>query len=337
MMFSLPKFAEMYELLREKIRKTPLIYSDYLSELTGHEVYLKTENLQLMHSFKIRSAYGGLIPKLEVARRHGAVTSSSGNFAQSIAFAGRHLGVHITVVMMERSAPNKVEKARSLGADVVFCPNDFSKRLQIVKQLSEEQGKVLVHSFDDEGTIRGNGSLGFELLQQMPDLDVVLIPTSGGGLLAGVSAVMKQSGARARVLGVQTEAIPSLKVSLERGEPTTVTDAQTIADGLVATRPGRLNFELIRRYADGVMVVSDEEIVQAVVRLLEEDKLVVETSAAASAAALVRYNMNSSPKLKVAVVLTGGNISLRKLGELIFGHLHPEVAASIAPKLPVDL
>jgi threonine dehydratase len=246
-MFSLAKFAEMYELLREKIRKTSLIYSDYLSELTGHEVYLKTENLQLTHSFKIRSAYGGLLPKLDEARKHGAVTGSSGNFAQSIAFAGRNLGVHITVVMMERSAPNKVEKARSLGADVVFCPNDFSKRLEIVKQLSEEQGKVLVHSFDDEGTIRGNGSLGFELLEQMPDVHAVLIPTSGGGLLAGVAAVMKQSGARARILGVQTEAIPSLKVSLERGELTTVADADTIADGLVSTRPGRLNFELIRR------------------------------------------------------------------------------------------
>jgi threonine dehydratase len=317
-MFTLQAFAEMNEMLDRKIRRTPLIYSDYFSELSGHDVYLKAENLQILHSFKVRSAYGGLLPKLEAARKMGVVTSSSGNFAQSIAFAGRDLGVQVTVVMMERSAKNKVEVARRLGAEVVFCPNDFSERLEIVEKLSKEQGKLIVHSFDDEGTIRGNGTLGFDLLQQLPDADVVVIPTSGGGLLAGVSAVMKQSGSRARILGAQTEAIPSLKVSLDRGEPTTVPNAPTIADGLVGTRPGRLNFDLVKQYVDDVLLVSDDDIIQATVRLIGEDKLVVEPSGAAGVAAFVRHPIKATGRLKIVLVLTGGNVRVGKLRNFMF-------------------
>jgi threonine dehydratase len=245
-------------------------------------------------------------------------TSSSGNFAQSIAYAGKALGVRVTVVMMERSVPNKVQTARRLGAEVVFCADDFAKRLAMTERLSHEQGKILVHSFDDEGTIRGNGTLGFELLQQMLNADAVLIPTSGGGLLSGVAAVMKQSGSRAKILGVQTEAVPSLKVSFERGELTNVADAPTVADGLVATRPGQLNFPLLKQYVDDVLLVSHEEIIRAMVRLMEEDKIIVEASAAASAAALARHFASSPRKLKIILVLTGGNISLKRLCELAF-------------------
>jgi threonine dehydratase len=220
--------------------------------------------------------------------------------------------------MMERSAKNKVEVARRLGAEVVFCPNDFSERLEIVEKLSKEQGKLIVHSFDDEGTIRGNGTLGFDLLQQLPDADVVVIPTSGGGLLAGVSAVMKQSGSRARILGAQTEAIPSLKVSLDRGEPTTVPNAPTIADGLVGTRPGRLNFDLVKQYVDDVLLVSDDDIIQATVRLIGEDKLVVEPSGAAGVAAFVRHPIKATGRLKIVLVLTGGNVRVGKLRNFMF-------------------
>jgi threonine dehydratase len=327
LMFSLAEFEQTRALLRDKVRITPLVYSDALSARTGNQVYLKAENLQLTHSFKIRAAYGGLLRQLEAARAQGVVTGSSGNFAQAIAYACRELGVRVTVVMLERSAPNKVAAARTLGAEVVFCANDFSVRTATVERLCREQGKVLVHSYDDEGTIRGNGTLGFELLEQAPDADVVLVPVSGGGLLAGTAAVLKQSPAsggaggsralngRARIYGVQPEVKPSMKVSLARGEPTTVPEAVTIADGLVATRPGRLTFELAQKYAEDILLVSEEEIAEATVRLLEEEKLVVEPSGAISVAAVERHL--AGKKQKIVCVLSGGNVELARLAEMV--------------------
>jgi len=200
--FTLEDFEQARALLGGRVRETPLLFSDALSAASGHEVYLKAECFQLTHSFKIRAALGGLLPQLEEARRRGVVTGSSGNFAQGIAYAGRALGVPVTVVMLERSAPNKVEAARRLGAEIVFCPNDFAARGKTVERLSREQGKLIVHSFDDAGTIRGNGTLGFELLEQLPALDTVLVPTSGGGLLSGVAAVIKQCRPQVEVYGV---------------------------------------------------------------------------------------------------------------------------------------
>lgn len=318
-MFSLAEFEQTRAALREKVRVTPLIYSEALSRASGHEVYLKAENLQLTHSFKIRAAYGGLLPKLDEARRSGLVTGSSGNFAQAIAYAGRELGVRVTVVMLERSAPNKVEAARRLGAEIVFCENDFSVRTATVERLMREQGKVLVHSFDDEGTIRGNGTLGFELAEQLPDADAVLVPISGGGLVAGVAAVLKQSGARARIYGVQPEVNASMKVSLAKGEPTTVlpqSGTASVADGLVATQPGRLTFALAQKYVEDVLLVSEEEIVAATVARLADDKLVVEPSGAIGCAALLRY-LAGKPKQKIVIVLSGGNVELGRLTELV--------------------
>lgn len=322
LMFSLAEFEQTRALLRDKVRTTPLVYSDALSARTGNQVYLKAENLQLTHSFKIRAAYGGLLRQLVAARAQGVVTGSSGNFAQAIAYACRELGVRVTVVMLERSAPNKVAAARTLGAEVVFCANDFSVRTATVERLCREQGKVLVHSYDDEGTIRGNGTLGFELLEQAPDADVVLVPVSGGGLLAGTAAVLKQSpasggagGSRARIYGVQPEVKPSMKVSLARGEPTTVPEAVTIADGLVATRPGRLTFELAQKYAEDILLVSEEEIAEATVRLLEEEKMVVEPSGAIGVAAVERHL--AGKKQKIVCVLSGGNVELARLAEMV--------------------
>lgn len=315
-MFTLGEFEQARAALRERVRVTPLIYSDALGAASGHQVYLKAENLQLTHSFKIRAAYGGLLPELERARQHGVVTGSSGNFAQAIAYVGRELGVRVTVVMLERSAPNKVEAARRLGAEVVFCGNDFAERAAAVERIRREQGKVLVHSFDGEGTICGNGTLGFELREQLPDAELVLVPVSGGGLLAGVAAVLKQSGSRARIYGVEPEVKPSMKTSLERGEPTSVPNAATIADGLVATRPGHLTFALAQKYVDGMLAVSEEEIAEATVRLLEEEKLVVEPSGAVGAAALVRHLAGKTPSQKVVLVLSGGNVELGRLAEL---------------------
>ena len=316
-MFALKDFEQARALVGDRIRVTPLLCSDSLSVATGHEVYLKVESFQLTHSFKIRAAYGGLLPRLEEARRRGVVTGSSGNFAQGIAYAGRELGVRVTVVMLERSARYKVEAARRLGAEIVFCPNEFSERAKVVERISREQGRLIVHSFDDEGTIRGNGTLGFELLEQLPDLEAVVIPTSGGGLLAGVAAVVKQKRPQADLYGAQPEHMPSMKTSLEKGAPTYTQTRPSVADGLVAACPGRLTFPLVQRYVKDVLLVSEDEIVRAVAHLFEQEKLVIEPSGAVGVAALLRHLAGTQPRRRVVCVLTGGNVERQRLVEMV--------------------
>ncbi len=316
-MFTLKDFEETRASLRDRVRTTPLLYSDTLSALTDNRVYLKAESFQLTRSFKIRAAYGGLLPKLEEARRRGVVTGSSGNFAQAIAYAGHELGVPVTVVMLQRSAPYKVEAARQWGAEIVFSGNEFSERNALVEKIRSEQGKLLVHSFDDEGTIRGNGTLGFELLEQLPEVDVVLVPTSGGGLLAGVAAVVKQRRAEARIFGVQPENMPAMKVSLQKGQPTYTQTSPSVADGLVAALPGKLTFQLVRQYVEDVLLVPDDEIVRAVAHLLDKEKLAIEPSGAISVAALLRHLRGKLTGRNIVAVLTGGNVELARLMEMV--------------------
>lgn len=315
-MFALKDFEQARARVSARIRVTPLLYSETLSAATGHEVYLKAESFQVTHSFKARAAYGGLLPRLEEARRRGVVTGSSGNFAQGLAYAGKELGVPVTVVMLERSARYKVEAARRLGAEIVFCPNEFSERAKTVERISREQGRLIVHSFDDEGTILGNGTLAFELLEQLPALDAVIVPTSGGGLLAGVAAVIKQRRPPAEIFGAQPENMPSMKVSLQKGEPVYAETKPSVADGLVAARPGELTFALAKQYVKDVLLVSEEEIIRAVAHLFEMEKLVIEPSGAVSVAALLRYLAGAPPRRKVVCVLTGGNVERARLLEM---------------------
>ncbi|HXE74264.1 MAG TPA: threonine/serine dehydratase [Candidatus Xenobia bacterium] len=315
-MFSLKDFEETRAALRGRIRMTPLLYSDALSLLTGNQVYLKAESFQVTHSFKIRAAYGGLLPRLEEARKRGVVTGSSGNFAQAIAYAGHELSVPVTVVMLQRSARYKVEAARQWGAEIVFSGNEFSERNAVVEKIRKEQGKLLVHSFDDEGTIRGNGTLGLELLEQLPELDVVLVPTSGGGLLGGVAAVIKQQRPEALIYGVQPENMPAMKVSLQKGKPTYTQTSPSVADGLVAAQPGALTFKLAQQYVEDVLLVSEDEIRGAVAHLLDKEKLVIEPSGAVSVAALLRHLKGKLYGRNIVAVLTGGNVELGRLLEM---------------------
>ena len=316
-MFTTQEFSRTREELADRVRVTPLVRSDALTAAVGAEVSLKLESLQLTHSFKVRGAYGALLPRLEEARRCGVVTGSSGNFAQGIAYAARELGVKVTVVMLERSAPYKVEAARRLGAEIVFCPNDFSQRAQWVERIHREQGKLILHSYDDEHTIRGNGSLGFEIVEQLPDVDAVLVPTSGGGLLAGLAAVVKQLRHQVKVYGVQPENLPAMKVSLEKGERTRVEITPSMADGIVADVPGQLNFPLIQKYVDDVFLVSEEEIARAVAHLFLQEKLVVEPSGALTVAALQRYWPRGGGEKKIVAVLSGGNVQFERLVEIV--------------------
>ena len=315
--FSLENFLAVRETLRGRIFETPLRHSNALSELSGNDVYLKIESFQHTHSFKIRGAFGALLAQLEEARQRGVVAGSSGNFAQGIAYACRELEIPVKVVMLEGSAPNKMAAAKDLGAEIVTCKGDFSDRGTKVERIEKEEGRLALSSFDQEGTILGNGSLALELLEQLPEVDVVAIPCSGGGILAGVAAVVKQVRPEAAVYGVQSEENPSMRVSLTAGAPTTVPAKPTIADGLIANCPGQITFDLVQLHVEDILLVSEEEIAGAVRLLLEEDKLIVEPSGATVIAALLRNLQGMSQNKKIALVLTGGNIDEKRLTEIL--------------------
>jgi threonine dehydratase len=315
--FGLRRFEATRAELGARVRVTPLVPAEGLRASTGCSVYLKAESLQITHAFKIRAAYGALLPRLEDARKRGVVTGSSGNFAQGLAYAGRELGVPVTVVMLERSASYKVEATKRLGAEVVFCPNDFAQRPVWVERIQREQGKLALSSYDDEETILGNGSLALEIVEQCPEADVVLAPASGGGLLAGVAAVIKQRRPQAKVYGVQPEVIPAMKRSLERGEPTEVPNAESVADGIAANKPGKVTFPIIRKYVDDVLLVSEREIVEAMAHLFEQDKLVVEPAGAVAVAALRRYGNPAHAGRNIVAILSGGNVEPKRFQELV--------------------
>lgn len=311
--FSLDAFRNAAQLVWPRVRRTPLLRAAALSEATGADVWLKCETFQVTHSFKDRAAFGSVLPRLDEARRRGIATSSSGNFAQAIAYVGRELGVSVIVVMMESARPNKIAATRAYGAEVVFCPADFAEREAALERLLAETGRLKVHPYDDEYTIRGNGTLGFELLEEAGDADAIVIPHGGGGLIAGASAVLKQSGFAGRIYGVQPDRNPSFRTAFERGELVALPFATSIADGLLATKPGATGFALSRRFVDAALGVSEADIAEATVQILEDEKIVVEPSGAVAVAALQRHLAAEYRGRKVVCVLSGANATLESI------------------------
>ncbi|MBM3271132.1 MAG: threonine/serine dehydratase [Candidatus Sericytochromatia bacterium] len=314
--FSLDAFRAAADLVWPHIRRTPLLRGAALSEATGCDVWLKCETFQVTHSFKDRAAFGALLPRLAEARERGIATSSSGNFAQAAAYAGRKLGVAVTVVMMESARPNKVAATRAHGAEIAFCPPDFAPREAALDRLLAETGRLKVHPYDDEFTVRGNGTLGFELLEEAPDAAAVVIPVGGGGLIAGAAAVLKQGDFGGRIYGVQPELNPAFRSALAAGELIPQPFARSIADGLLATAPGATGFALARQYVDGALEASEAEIASATLQLFEDEKVLVEPSGAVAVAALIRDLARGYRGQKVVCVLSGANLDLAGLAEV---------------------
>ncbi len=314
--FSLDAFRAAAAQVWPRVRRTPLLPARALSEKTGCDVWLKCEIFQVTHSFKDRAAFGALLPRLAEARDRGVATSSSGNFAQAIAYAGRELGVAVTVVMMESARPNKVAATRAYGADVAFCAPDFAAREAALDRLLAESGRLEVHPYDDEHTIRGNGTLGFELLEEAGDAAAIVVPVGGGGLIAGVSAVLKQGAYSGKIYGVQPEKNPAFRTALAHGELVSQPFTASIADGLLATVPGATGFTLSRRYVDGALAVSEAEIAAATLELAEAEKILVEPSGAVAVAALLSELAPGLRGQKVVCVLSGGNLDVAGLAEL---------------------
>lgn len=307
------------EALRGVVHETPLDLSRTFSKLSGGKVYLKLENLQRTGSFKIRGAYYKIYRLGEEAKKRGVITASAGNHAQGVALASSLLGVKATVVMPENTPVSKVIATKSYGTNVnvILHGKTYDDSYRKSMELSAEGGPTFIHPFDDPDVIAGQGTVGVEILEGLGAPDVVVVPVGGGGLISGIAVALKTlAGSRVKVIGVEAEACPSVKTSLGRGEPVEVEARPTIADGILVKKPGELTLEIMEKFVDDVVLVSDREIAKAIFILLERGKILAEGAGAASLAALLSGKLDLRGKRAVFVV-SGGNIDLTLLSKII--------------------
>ncbi len=295
---------------------TPCPYSETLSVLTGARVFVKLENLQMTGSFKERGAANVLLQLSEGERRRGVVAASAGNHGLAVAYHAERLGMAAVIVMPEWAPLTKVTAARHHGAEVVLHGDNYDSAYARAREIEIERGLVFVHPFDDPRVIAGQGTLGLELLDQVPDLEAVLVPVGGGGLIGGVALALKHLKPVVQVIGVQTEEMPGMKMALEAGERVTVPAAATIADGIAVRRVGEHTLPLAQRYVDEVVTVTEEEIANAILLLLEIEKTVVEGAGAVPLAALLNKRVSLEGRT-TALLLCGGNIDVNLISRII--------------------
>jgi threonine dehydratase len=301
------------------VHRTPVLTSRVLDELAGAHLHFKCETFQRVGAFKARGAFSRLTLLTEDERRHGVVAFSSGNHAQAVALAARTLGVEATIVMPTDAPRTKLEATRAYGARIVPYERATANREEIARQIVSEKGAVLVPPFDDDAVIAGQGTLALELLEEVPDLDVVVTPCGGGGLLSGVAVVVRSKKPGARIYGVEPEAGNDMRQSFLTGSPVTIAVPKTIADSLQTTRPGDRTLPIVRALVEDVLLVSDDEIRRAMALLASRMKLVVEPGGSAASAAVFAGKVPGIAGKRVGVVLSGGNVDPARFSELIAG------------------
>jgi threonine dehydratase len=295
---------------------SPCAYSETVSRMAGARVSFKLDNLQMTGSFKERGALNKLLSLGADERARGVITASAGNHGLAVAFHAQRLGIRATIVMPRFAPLVKVSWAQRYGAEVVLTGTDFDEALAEAQRLQRERGSVFIPAFDDPYVIAGQGTLGLELLEQAPEMDAVLVPVGGGGLIGGVAVALKESGFGGRVIGVQAERLPGMKRALQAGAPVALSPASTIADGIAVRKVGDLTLPLVRRYVDDVVTVSETELAHAILLLLENEKTVVEGAAAATLAALLNRPLGLAERT-VVLVLSGGNIDMNVIARVI--------------------
>jgi threonine dehydratase len=309
---SLRDFAEARARIAPHIKRTPLLGSRQLSERTGYDVKLKAELFQRVGSYKIRGPLNKFALMPEEQKRRGVVCSSAGNHAQGVALAAQIHGIRAVVCMAENATPAKVAATRGYGAEVVLHGTIWDEANEKAKELVREQGLTYVHPFDDEQLIAGQGTLGLEIVQDWPEVDAVVVPIGGGGLISGVSMAVKSFNPNIRVIGVESSDGPAMRRSLDAGALQTI-DCRTVIDGLRVRRVGELNFSVVQRFVDDIVTLPDREIFEAMLWTWERCKLVVEGAAAAPVAALLHGLVKLPNGSRVAAVLSGGNVNLDQL------------------------
>src|SRR5205809_1543627 len=315
-MIGLSEIQAALSRIRGDIRVSACTHSDTFSGLTQNSIFLKLDNQQRTGAFKERGALNKLLTLTEDERARGVIAASAGNHAQGVAYhAGRH-GIRAQIVMPLTTPLIKVSATKGYGAEVVLHGANYDEACEEAVSRGQQLGMTFIHPFDDEVVMAGQGTMGLEILQQVPDVEAIVAPIGGGGLIAGVACAVKETNPRVRVIGVQPARLPSMKVAIAEGHPVTLSPAATIADGIAVRRAGEKTLPLIQKYVDDIVTVDEEEIANAVLLLLEREKTLAEGAGAAAIAALVNRKTSLSGK-RVAVLVCGGNIDVSLLSRIM--------------------
>lgn len=312
---SLNDLEEARRCLSKVAYKTGLVHNTTLSEMSGNSVYLKTENLQKTGSFKLRGAYNKIAHLTDEEKKCGVIAASAGNHAQGVAMGATAFGVKSTVVMPEHAPLSKVSATKNYGAEVVLYGDVFDEACAEAVRIQKETGATFIHPFDDKEVIAGQGTIGLEILEDLPDVDIIVVPVGGGGLIAGVAVAAKKINPDVKIIGVQTKNMPSMLKSLEKGQLTTIDGLPTIADGIAVKTPGKLTFEITQKYVDDMVTVDEDEIANAILLLLERAKVVSEGAGASPVAAIL--NRIDVKDKKIVAIVSGGNIDVNMLSRII--------------------
>ena len=306
-MLTLEKFEEASEIVKKETQDTKLVYSDYFSAQTGNKVYLKPENMQVTGAYKLRGAYYKISTLSEEERGKGLITASAGNHAQGVAYAAKAFGAKAVIVMPTTTPLIKVERTKSYGAEVVLYGNVYDEACDYAYKLAEEHGYTFIHPFDDPAVATGQGTIAMEIIKELPLVDYILAPIGGGGLITGVSTLVKLLNPNIKVIGVEPAGANCMQASLKEGEVVTLDGVNTIADGTAVKRPGDHIFPYIQKNVDEIITVEDSELIVAFLDMVENHKMIVENSGLLTVAALKHLKFTGK---KVVSILSGGNMDV---------------------------
>ena len=310
----LQDFTTAREHLQKVLLPTHLIYSPIFSEESGNQIYIKPENLQKTGAFKIRGAYNKINKLTEEEKKRGVIASSAGNHAQGVAYAARELGIKAVIVMPKTTPLIKVQSTKKYGAEVVLYGDVYDDAYQKAKELEAQEGYVFVHPFDDIDVLEGQGTIALEILEEMPDTEVIVVPIGGGGLISGIAAAAKMIKPDIKIIGVEPSGAASATEALKKNKVVTLPEANTIADGTAVKRIGDLTFNCIKQYVDEVVTVDDYELTEAFLLLAEKHKIIAENSGILPLAALKKLTERGK---KVVPVVSGGNIDVLMISSMI--------------------
>ena len=302
--------------IRSDIRISPCTHSETFSALTDNSIFLKLDNQQRTGAFKERGALNKLLTLTPDERSHGVIAASAGNHAQGVAYHAGRRSIHTRIVMPLPTPLTKVSATRAYGADVVLQGANYDEAFDQALEQSRQDQLTLIHAFDDDCVIAGQGTVGLEILQQHSDIEVIVSPIGGGGLIGGIACAVKETNPRVKVFGVQPARIPSMKAAVSQGKPVTLNSAKTIADGIAVRRAGERTLPMVQKYVDDIVTVEEEEIANAILLLLEREKTLAEGAGAAAIAAVLNRKLPLEGK-RVAVLVCGGNIDVTLLARII--------------------
>ena len=312
---SLDRVYKAAQILKQVIRETDMILAPNIRK--DSNIYLKTENLQVTGSFKVRGSYFKISQLSDEEKAKGVIACSAGNHAQGVALAATKCGIKSLICLPDGAPISKVEATKRYGADVCLVKGVYDDAYNKAIELRDEKGYSFIHPFNDPDVIAGQGTIGLEIINQLPNVDVIVVPIGGGGLIAGLAYTVKQLNPSCKIYGVQAQGAPSMELSIKDGHIETLSEVQTIADGIKVKTPGDLTYELVKKYVDGIVTVSDDEIALAILTLLEQQKLIAEGAGAVSVAAVIADKIPEIEGKNVCCLVSGGNIDVTILSRVI--------------------